>query len=679
MNITYGSSPIVTEHRKPQLSKPVSGKPRKRVEYSPNSNRPLMQQNDRNHRKKSKEPKTGIESYLDGVEAQMQEKGRIQLIPTAMRGPRIQAAPQPQPHPMPFTPLYPFVSLAPGMSMSFQQPPPLPPQQFYAEPPRKKRKLNDGFRYSLASIGIAEDDIPQKLHALNNLPKIRHGDDRRRDLKREIKRELEALDKAGKKGTTVTDMFPVQTKTGTVTQKVEKLTPARIKAIKLSAELATVPINPFLRTDRDERVIEKFPRVLPLHQKARALATIQHLNDNLGFKTTSFVQGAALKSVDDTATKLSNFVIGETIVPGDDSKKEDETEEVANKKYDRSWNLVGVTNKKFAYSPVSSYGLRMMKSMGFKEGKGLGRNESGMTTFLRHMGQHHSRGIRALGETTAKKASGFASCILCDKVFNSMHSVFQHTTSRRHIQNLSKHPNNRVLRCNPCMIDFSNQSLLRQHYVLVSHDHPGVSGLAAVQKQVQQKKPKIQSKGNGVFQPVVYLEFDHGDKHNFKCEVCGCTQIIGIMQFKDHLKGRRHAKELRKLTEEKREEMVAKIAEDLKYFGQSPPPPKLPAQHAKEQKREKKVQQKQERFSCEICGVLNVVKIQFEAHVVGKKHLKAVRREKQIQMINRAGVDPRSLMVGTRAGKKELLMAQAEYEADLRKRGRNGGSPNTSD
>ena len=66
-------------------------------------------------------------------------------------------------------------------------------------------------RYSLASLGnlflrfricdcdnmfsgIPEDDIPQKLYALNNLPKIRHGDDRRRELKREIKRELEALD-----------------------------------------------------------------------------------------------------------------------------------------------------------------------------------------------------------------------------------------------------------------------------------------------------------------------------------------------------------------------------------------------------------------------------------------------------------------------------------------------------
>merc|ERR1719204_146438 len=214
----------------------------------------------------------------------------------------------------------------------------------------------------------------------------------------------------------------------------------------------------------------------------------------------------------------------------------------------------------------------MMKAMGFKEGEGLGANESGMTTFLRHMGQHHSRGIRALGELTAKKASGFASCILCDKVFNSMHSVFQHTTSRRHIQSLSKHPNNRVLRCNPCMIDFSNQSLLRQHYVLVAHDHPGVSGLAAVQKKVQQKKPKIRSKGNGVFQPL-----PSGEKHCFKCEVCGCTQIIGIAQFKDHLKGKRHAKELRKLTEAKREELMGKISEELKLFGQNPPPPVPPA------------------------------------------------------------------------------------------------------
>jgi len=65
-------------------------------------------------------------------------------------------------------------------------------------------------------LGIPEDDIPQKLYALNNLPKIRHGDDRRRELKREIKRELAALDKAGKKGTTLTDMFPVSTKNGTL-------------------------------------------------------------------------------------------------------------------------------------------------------------------------------------------------------------------------------------------------------------------------------------------------------------------------------------------------------------------------------------------------------------------------------------------------------------------------------
>ena len=79
-----------------------------------------------------------------------------------------------------------------------------------------------------------------------------------------------------------------------------------LRAIKLSAELASQPVNPFLRTDPDNRVIEKYPRVMPLHQKARALATIAHVNEKLGFTPTSFIQGAALKSVGKFSQKLQN-------------------------------------------------------------------------------------------------------------------------------------------------------------------------------------------------------------------------------------------------------------------------------------------------------------------------------------------------------------------------------------
>jgi len=655
--ISSGNQPIVTEKavRKPQLAKPVSGKAQKYTQpKSTNGAHPHPFQRERK-RKKTKEPLTSIESYLDGVETQMRERDKVTLIPKALRGPPLPSslpAMPPQPPPMPFAPSVGYPFQAPGMPMFFHQPP--PPHHFYGapEPPRKKRKLNNGYRYSLASLGIPEDDIPQKLYALNNLPKIRHGDDRRRELKREIKRELAALDKAGKKGTTLTDMFPVSTIKGTVTLKVEKLNPARLKAIKLSAELASVPVNPFLRTDPDNRVIEKYPRVLPLHQKARALATIAHLNENLGFTPTSFVQGAALKSVDDTSSKVGNFVKKETILPGEPTKKADDAESTT--KYDRSWNLVGVTNKKFAYAAVSSYGLRMMQSMGFKEGKGLGKTENGMTTFLRHVGQHHSRGIRALGETTANKSSGFASCILCDKIFNSIHSVFQHATSKKHVQNLSRHPNNRVLRCNPCMIDFSNQSLLRQHYVLVAHDHPGVSGLAAVQKKLGQKSPAVRSKGNGKFLPLV-----QGDKHCFRCDVCGCTSIIGISQFKAHLNGKRHTKEMKKLSPEERATAKKHTAQQLKNFSAGPPiAPKIAPKQTK-------VKQKEEKFSCEVCGVLNVVRTQYEAHIAGKKHLKALKREQQLKSINRLGIDSRTLSA-TRAGKNELLFAQRAYERDLR-------------
>jgi len=647
-----GSAPIVTEksRRKPQLAKPVSGKPMMRYSQPP-------QPAHVHSKRKRKQPKTGIESYLDGVEAQMQRS--VQHIPDAIRPhrPRVAVPARPPPMqpqfapPFPVAGGYPFVNIPPGMPI----PPPHPhffhPMQ---PPPRKKRKLNDTYRYSLASLGIPEDDIPQKLYALNNLPKIRHGDDQRRELKREIKRELEALDKAGEKGNKKVDMFPVTTKQGSITMKVEKLNPARIKAIKLSAELASQPVNPFLRTDHDYRVIEKYPRVLPLHQKARALATIAHVNEKLGFTPTSFIQGAALKSVDDSTTKVGNFVKKETIIPGEESQIEDNS----GAKYDGSWNLVGVTNKKFSYAPVSSYGLRMMKSMGFKEGKGLGKSEAGMTTFIRHLGQHHSKGIRALGETTTNKSNGFASCILCDKVFNSMHSIFQHATSKKHVQNLSRHPNNRVLRCNPCMIEFSNQTLLRQHYVLVAHDHPGVSGLASVQKKVGQKKPTVQSKGNGSFQVV-----NSNDKTCFKCSVCGCTSIIGISQFTAHLNGKRHSRELKKMSKKDRAAAESKIAADMKFFSPCPPvPPKnTPKGTARNE---------QERFSCEICGVLNVVKTQYDAHVAGKKHQKALKREKQLKSLNRFGHDPRMSQNPTRAGEEELYFAQKAYQNDQRNNGR---------
>ena len=77
------------------------------------------------------------------------------------------------------------------------------------------------------------------------------------------------------------------------------------------------------------------------------------------------------------------------------------------------------------------------------------------------------------------------------------------------------------------------------------------------------------------------------------------------------------------------------------------------------------VKQKEEKFSCEVCGVLNVVKTQYEAHIAGKKHLKALKREQQLKSINRLGIDSRTLSA-TRAGKNELLFAQRAYERDLR-------------
>merc|ERR1719510_505850 len=44
-------------------------------------------------------------------------------------------------------------------------------------------------------------------------------------------------------------------------------------------------------------------------------------------------------------------------------------------KYDENFNPVEpVTNPDFGFSVVSSFGMKMMKQMGFKEGHGLGRN-----------------------------------------------------------------------------------------------------------------------------------------------------------------------------------------------------------------------------------------------------------------------------------------------------------------
>merc|ERR1712124_140267 len=80
--------------------------------------------------KKRKAPKTGIESYLDALEAQMQSKGQVSLIPTAVHGPALKqpptvpnTVPQSTAVPTPAPPgVMPYVPPA-GMSMSFPHQP----------------------------------------------------------------------------------------------------------------------------------------------------------------------------------------------------------------------------------------------------------------------------------------------------------------------------------------------------------------------------------------------------------------------------------------------------------------------------------------------------------------------------------------------------------------------------
>eukprot|EP00494_Astrolonche_serrata_P005195 UN05211 len=114
--------------------------------------------------------------------------------------------------------------------------------------------------------------------------------------------------------------------------------------------------------------------------------------------------------------------------------------------------------------------------MGFVEGMGLGKCMQGVRTFVRPMGQNHLKGVRAAGETKSGSKMGFASCMLCDKIFNGLDAVTVHCRSRRHVVNLRKHPSNRILTCTICKVTFSNQTLLRNHFRTVYHETDSKTG-----------------------------------------------------------------------------------------------------------------------------------------------------------------------------------------------------------
>merc|ERR1719326_1382211 len=107
-----------------------------------------------------------------------------------------QSIPFPHQSPMMVSPVHNYFQQQPQMMM---MQPGFHPNMLW-EPPRKKRKVEEkpGYRYSLASLGIPKEEIPQKLYALNNQPKIRSGDDRRKMLKKAIEKEIKNLEKEAK-------------------------------------------------------------------------------------------------------------------------------------------------------------------------------------------------------------------------------------------------------------------------------------------------------------------------------------------------------------------------------------------------------------------------------------------------------------------------------------------------
>eukprot|EP01083_Nonionella_stella_P149005 472581_1 len=158
------------------------------------------------------------------------------------------------------------------------------------------------------------------------------------------------------------------------------------------------------------------------------------------------------------------------------------------KKYDSNFRpMFPITNKNYTFSVVSNYGLKLLSKYGFKRGDGLGKHKQGVTTFPRLSGQNSLKGICYAERNRKNLTMGFMHCVACDKAFCGYTNLQHHIISKKHKKNLALKPNNLVLLCVQCQLQFPTCQKIKEHFMLVKHDD-SIPGIAAFQKLLKDER-----------------------------------------------------------------------------------------------------------------------------------------------------------------------------------------------
>jgi len=83
-------------------------------------------------------------------------------------------------------------------------------------------------------------------------------------------------------------------------------------------------------------------------------------------------------------------------------------------------------------------------------------------------------------------SNGFIHCTACDKSFCGYSNLQTHVICKKHKKNLAQKPNNLVLLCVQCQLQFPTCQKIKEHYMLVQHDH-NIPGIATFQKQLREE------------------------------------------------------------------------------------------------------------------------------------------------------------------------------------------------
>merc|ERR1712228_579466 len=140
----------------------------------------------------------------------------------------------------------------------------------------------------------------------------------------------------------------------------------------------------------------------------------------------------------------------------------------------------------YTFSVMGDYGMAMLSKWGYKKGDGLGKYKQGVTTFPRLIGQNNVKGINYKKIDRNNVSNGFIHCTACDKSFCGYSNLQTHVICKKHKKNLALKPNNLVLLCVQCQLQFPTCQKIKEHYMLVQHDH-NIPGIATFQKQLREE------------------------------------------------------------------------------------------------------------------------------------------------------------------------------------------------